>query len=833
MSKEAKARIKINKLLENAGWRFFDDENGPTNIQLETTVKYKAEDVENGFEGLGNISKYGHTDYLLLDKEGFPFVVLEAKAENIHPLSAKEQARKYADNLKARYVILSNGDTHYLWDIHLSNPVPITRIPSQESLLSKRNFRPNPDEIIKEVVNRDYVILTQKSDYKQDPRWHDETQRENYLADSGLMLLRPYQIQAIQSIQNEVRKGKERFLFEMATGTGKTLVAAAVIRLFLRTRNAKRVLFLVDRLELEDQAWKAFHHYLRNDFQTVIFKYNREDWRKAEIVISTIQTLMVGDKYRRIFSPTDFDLVISDEAHRSIGGNSRAVFEYFVGYKLGLTATPKDYLKNIENLDERDPREVERRILLDTYQTFGCERGDPTFRYSLIDGVNDGYLVNPVVIDARTEITTKLLSEKGYAVLTKDEEGNDIEKIFIHRDFERKFFSKKTNIAFCKAFMGNAQKDPFTGEIGKSIIFCVSQNHAAKITGHLNKIAMKMHPGKYESDFAIQVTSIVKNAQQFTINFANNNLNGHSHCLAGYKTSKSRVCVTVGMMTTGYDCKDILNLGLMRPIFSPTDFVQIKGRGTRKYTFTHKERNSMGEMDEYRKAKEGFTIFDFFANFEYFEEKYDYDQVLKIPLEGEGKTGPEPPQPYPTHISKKEDYIIQVKDISVPEWKIDYMMWGRFSDRVRSDEFIMESVVRGDYQAAEDYIIQEMFDKPTEHITLEKLRKSVNIDRPLTLREMLEYIFGIIPKLKKRKELLGDEIEKFISIYHPEPEMVIPIKHFLSAYITDENVRKIIDSKQYAKLVTNPVIDDFRALTPHWRETIPRYVKDYVRLNIH
>src|SRR5208282_1610971 len=98
---------------------------------------------------------------------------------------------------------------------------------------------------------------------------------------------------------------------------------------------------------------------------------NRDDWRKAEIVVSTIQSLQFNNKYRRLFSPTDFDLLISDEAHRSIGGNSRAVFEYFIGYKLGLTATPKDYLKHIDtsNLGENDPRELERRLLLDSYKT--------------------------------------------------------------------------------------------------------------------------------------------------------------------------------------------------------------------------------------------------------------------------------------------------------------------------------------------------------------------------------------------------------------------------------------------------------------------------------
>ena len=114
---------------------------------------------------------------------------------------------------------------------------------------------------------------------------------------------------------------------------------------------------------------------------------------------------------------------------------------------------------------------------------------------------------------------------------------------------------------------------------GKSIVFAVSQNHAARLAQTLNVMADRMFPGRYASDFAVQVTSQVQDAQRFTINFANNNLNGWGNFLPAYRTSKTRVCVTVGMMTTGYDCTDILNLGLFRPIFSPTDFVQIKGQG--------------------------------------------------------------------------------------------------------------------------------------------------------------------------------------------------------------------------------------------------------------
>ena len=131
--------------------------------------------------------------------------------------------------------------------------------------------------------------------------------------------------------------------------------------------------------------------------------------------------------------------MISDEAHRSIGGNSRAVFEYFIGYKLGLTATPKDYLKKIDpaRINGRDPREWERRQLFDTYKTFGCESGNPTFRYSLIDGVKEGFLLNPVVVDARTEITTDMLAEQGYAVMQENEDGELVEQTFFGRTLKR------------------------------------------------------------------------------------------------------------------------------------------------------------------------------------------------------------------------------------------------------------------------------------------------------------------------------------------------------------------------------------------------------------
>ena len=836
--KEAKARIKINKLLEDAKWRFFDNSKGKANIMLEYNVKIiksKLNELGENFEK----TKNGFVDFLLLDERGFPFVVLEAKSEDKNPLYGKEQARKYARSQNVRFVILSNGNMHYFWDIEHDNPVVIINFPTYESIKHKNSFEPNPKKIINEKVGEDYIVLTQKQDYSKDPRWLDKELRESFIKDNELKFLRPYQLRAIESLQDSVKNKNTRFLFEMATGTGKTLVSAGVIKLFLRTGNAKRVLFLVDRLELEDQAWKNFTKYLKNYCKCVIYKENKEDWKKAEIVVSTVQSLLFNNKYMDLFSPTDFDLVISDEAHRSIGGNSRAVFEYFLGYKLGLTATPKDYLKNIDDkkLAERDPRKLEKRQLLDTYITFGCESENPTYRYSLIEGVKDGFLINPKVVDARTEITTEILSEMGYSILIEKEDGTEEEKIFYQKDFEKKFFSYKTNKIFCETFIKKALKDPLTNEIGKSIVFCVSQNHAAKITQILNEIAHQIYPGKYNSDFAVQVTSVIQDSQQMTRNFSNNNLNGHTKFKEGYNSSKTRVCVTVGMMTTGYDCEDILNICLLRPIFSPTDFIQIKGRGTRKYTFKYQEKDKIMGIEEYKEDKKAFKLFDFFANCEYFEEKFDYDEVLKLPKIVSKSTKQnefiikDPTKEYENYNYDPLKSYIETP-VGLEGMKIDRKFFDKFGEKVKKDKFIIENINKGTVEEAEEYIKKEIFDKPEEYFNLEKLRKAVKIDRRLSLREILEKIFGKIKRFKQKDELLDEEVEKFISIYQPKQKFIHVIRAFIKSYICDLEIREIMESKEYQRLSTNARFNlgDLKELNG-WIEPIISYIKDYVRLN--
>lgn len=826
-NKEASARIKINKLLEESGWRFFDDEQGKANIQLEAGTKVTKQQLDEHGEEFENITD-GSLDYLLIGDDGYPLVVLEAKREKKNPLSAKKQAREYAQSVHAPYVILSNGSIHYLWDVKSGNPELITRFPTQQSLSEIKDYKAKPETLSDYSVDSDYIAISQRPKYADDPAWSaSEDEKNNYIFKNKLRFLREYQVDAIKAVQKSASQGNTRYLLEMATGTGKTLTTAAIIKLFLKSGNAKRVLFLVDRIELEDQAQKAFVEYLKNEYSSVIYKKNKDDWRKAEVVVSTVQTLQANERYSSEFSPTDFELVISDEAHRSINGNARAVFEYFIGFKLGLTATPKDYLKHHNQDDSpNSQRAYERRQLLDTYKTFGCESGEPTYRYSLLDGVKDGYLINPIVIDARTDITTELLSDEGYSVHIKDEDGEK-EETYFARQFERKFFNDQTNVEFCKTFLKHASVDPITGEIGKSIIFCVSQDHASKITNILNKLATQLWPDKYSSDFAEQVTSSVAEAQVMTVQFTNNNLNGRSQWLDSYKSSKTRICVTVGMMTTGYDCPDILNLALLRPIFSPSDFIQMKGRGTRKASFIYEER---------KEEKVNFKLFDFFGNCEYFEEGFDYDEELKLPPEVAKKR--EPGKPTLPGIDElldldEDDPLKTLKTQAIDEkgMKIDREAFGTaLREDIEEKVDIKNAYEQQDYDTAEELLRTEVINQPKHHLTLDKARNALNLDRRVTLRELLHLAFDKDYKPKTKNELLEDEFDKFVLTEKLDPEKYDVAKSLFKAYTARPDVEEYIDNGDYSMLEFTGLFSqqEIHQMDEKVLKRVPSYVKDYV-----
>ncbi len=367
-------------------------------------------------------------------------------------------------------------------------------------------------------------------------------------------------------------------------------------------------------------------------------------------------------------------------------------------------------------------------------------------------------------------------------------------------------------------------------------MFCVSQNHAAKVTQILNEMAHQLFPDKYKSDFAIQITSRIADAQQFTINFTNNRLSGTGNFNPSYKTSKTRVCVTVGMMTTGYDCPDILNICLMRPIFSPTDFIQIKGRGTRKHNFTEelidpKMKSQIGE-----KQKENYKMFDFFANCEYFEEKFNYDEVLKLPKKGTGDSNAsevhEPSGIY-GYDSSRQDLITRLDHLAIGAdgMKIDRMYFEKFEKTIIEHPFLKEQAEAGKWDELLNYIETNIFNKPEEYYTLDKLRTSVHTDRRITMREIVEKIFGMIPYFKTKNELLDEEFDKFDSRYLPKEEYFSYAKTVFKAYILDIDFRDIIDKGSFAYLNVTPYGEAFKKLPSELRKLIPEYIKDFVPLN--
>lgn len=571
---EAFSRVVIDRKLRESGW------------DIEDSRQVVFEDH----------SSAGRADYILKDDVGKPLALIEAKAPGIDPYSAKEQALNYVKTQykDIDYIFLANDNIIYFWDLGNSDAVPVPAFFSLEDLIRKRRGGRvgNVEPLSRHKVESDYFI-------NEDPA----------------IKLRPYQIKAWDSIAESYDKGKRSFLLEMATGTGKTTLAAMIISKFLRTQQAETILFIVDRKQLATQAKQEFERLLGNlsAVGTYWGSYKR-NLTGSNVVIATIQSLALNGT--KDFSPGYFDLIFHDEAHRSIySPEARAAVDHFIGAtKIGLTATPKDFLRNIDKdkLAVNDPRSLEKRVQRDTYKYFGCEDGKATFRYNIQDAVDDGWLVKPRYHKMNTILTQSALSEEGL-VLEDAELENESFRI---KDLEKKVYLPKRNRAMMEEFLAYGDKTP-DGKFGKTIIFAVSQKHALKLEQILNELRPE-----FNGKFAKTVTSWVKEAHDIAKEFKK------------IDSDLPRVVITVDMLSTGYDAPPVQNIVLSRPIFEPTTYIQIKGRGTRLCEAIRKDH---------------FTIYDFCGVVEYFEEKYDWEAPLTIPKnKKEGGYSPSPgPSPGP------------------------------------------------------------------------------------------------------------------------------------------------------------------------------------------
>lgn len=325
------------------------------------------------------------------------------------------------------------------------------------------------------------------------------------------------------------------------------------------------------------------------------------------------------------------------------------------------------------------------------------------------------------------------------------------------------------------------------------------------------------------------------------LDFANNNLNGRSRWQADkfrdYNTSRTRVCVTVGMMTTGYDCEDVLNVVLARPMFSPTDFIQIKGRGTRLYTFTH------GDGDSRRVVKkDGFALFDFFANCEYFEEDFNYDEELELPRGpsspgGGGGGGGNVVDDF-TNTSPDPVATVEPTEIGPFGMRIDREMYrDRFAQQateaVEQDSTLREAFEAEDWPAVEERVRRLLFEKPEEFWNLPKLQEVYKTDRLPSLREILGRVFGLIAEIPTRTQLAEEAFEKFIATSETNATHSRELRTVFLAFLLDPQSRQLLEEGRFAELRSRDpnLFSSLQELEPLERETVISYLRTNVQLS--
>lgn len=548
-------RYLIDYMLEEAGWEVLEEkgkvQGGKACIEVEV-------------DGMPTASGKGYADYVLFSRGGKPLAVIEAKATNHAVTEGRHQATLYADCLEKRYgvrpvIYYTNGFTTKVID-GMGYPdrdvISFHSMDDLERLIQKRGRAEIKDVTIKEEITD-----------------------------------RPYQQTAIKRIVEWFNAKHRRGLLVLATGTGKTRVSISLCDILMRNDWVKTVLFLADRTALVGQAHRAYEALLPSVSMSVLSEEKAPDMQ-ARILFSTYQTMInYLDREDKTFSVGRFDLIIIDEAHRSVFGRYGAIFNYFDSLLIGLTATPRD--------------EIDRN----TYDLLQLDNGMPNYSYDLDEAVKDGYLCpyktlqyhskimergakwDEMSKEDREEAERLMDYEKSLAGLGPDDEYH---RDILPQEIFKYLFNIDTIDKVLMELMEKGLKVKSGEEIGKTIIFAMNHKHAELIVERFRTL----YPEK-EPDYCQLIDNYVNKAHGLILDFEQ-------------MDKYPQIAVSVDMLDTGVDVPSVLNLVFFKCVRSKIKFMQMIGRGTRLCP------KVFGDAD-----KKEFYIFDWCGNFEYFSVNSD------------------------------------------------------------------------------------------------------------------------------------------------------------------------------------------------------------------
>ncbi len=558
---EAETRRQlIDRRLRLAGW----DVNDPTQVIQELDIDLARGTTGRVREPVVQYAEHRFADYALLLR-GRRAVVVEAKKTSVDAQLGQEQALLYGKLIQEieggliPFISYTNGRDVYWWESDFYPPEKVHGFPTRDDLewLEERRAARKPLSV--EMIDTDIAG-------------------------------RDYQLAAVRTILEQLEAKRRKFLMVMATGTGKTRTAVALAELLMRARWAKRVLFLVDRIALRDQALDAFKEHMPSEPRWPDAGDSGGGFpRNRRVYVTTYPAMLnlieAGTTPDRWISPHFFDLVVADESHRSIYNIYRHVVDYFAAVKLGLTATPRDHVDH------------------DTFKLFECPPGDPTFAYTFQEAVEHEppYLCDFEVLKVRSKFQLEGIRGRVLPPVVQERleaEGRDLGEIdFEGTDLEFKVTNSGTNAVIVREFMEECIKDPSGTLPGKSIFFAVSKKHARR----LQDLFDAMYP-----EHRGRLARVLVSDDRFVY--------GKGGLLDQFKNADMpRVAISVDMLDTGVDVLEVVNLVFAKPVYSYVKFWQMIGRGTRVL------------LDEAAKRKpwcidkDKFLIIDCWANFEYFE----------------------------------------------------------------------------------------------------------------------------------------------------------------------------------------------------------------------